>query len=63
MGIINPQGFLPPASPELMSDVAILAHLAQPPWDRNHHQLAWLCGRLQLDPGCNLQSDSGIREL
>ncbi len=29
MGIINPsQGFLPPASPQLMSDVAILAHLA-----------------------------------
>ncbi len=29
MGIINPsQGFLPPASPELMSDVAILANLA-----------------------------------
>jgi molybdopterin-dependent oxidoreductase alpha subunit len=30
MGIINPsQGFLPPASPDLMSDVAILAHLAK----------------------------------
>jgi molybdopterin-dependent oxidoreductase alpha subunit len=29
MGIINPsQGFLPPASPDLMSDVAILSHLA-----------------------------------
>ena len=29
MGIVNPsQGFLPPASPDLMSDVAILAHLA-----------------------------------
>src|SRR6204780_5786313 len=29
MGIINPsQGFLRPASPELMSDVAILAHIA-----------------------------------
>jgi molybdopterin-dependent oxidoreductase alpha subunit len=29
MGIINPsQGFLPPASPELMSDVAIIANLA-----------------------------------
>jgi molybdopterin-dependent oxidoreductase alpha subunit len=29
MGIINPsQGFLPPASPQLMSDVAILANLA-----------------------------------
>jgi molybdopterin-dependent oxidoreductase alpha subunit len=29
MGIINPtQGFFPPASPELMSDVAILANLA-----------------------------------
>src|SRR3984885_6150820 len=29
MGIINPsQGFLPPASPDLMSDVAILANLA-----------------------------------
>src|SRR5271170_4572622 len=29
MGIVNPsQGFLPPASPELMSDVAILANLA-----------------------------------
>jgi anaerobic selenocysteine-containing dehydrogenase len=29
MGIINPsQGFLPPASPELMSDVAIIAKLA-----------------------------------
>jgi molybdopterin-dependent oxidoreductase alpha subunit len=30
MGIINPtQGFFPPASPELMSDVAIIANLAQ----------------------------------
>jgi molybdopterin-dependent oxidoreductase alpha subunit len=30
MGIINPsRGFLPPASPELMSDVAIIAKLAQ----------------------------------
>jgi molybdopterin-dependent oxidoreductase alpha subunit len=29
MGIVNPsQGFLPPASPELMSDVAIIANLA-----------------------------------
>src|SRR5271154_4922211 len=29
MGIINPsQGFFPPAAPDLMSDVAILAHLA-----------------------------------
>ena len=29
MGIINPsQGFLPPASPDLMSDVAIIANLA-----------------------------------
>jgi molybdopterin-dependent oxidoreductase alpha subunit len=30
MGIINPsEGFFPPASPELMSDVAIIANLAQ----------------------------------
>jgi len=29
MGIINPsQGFLPPASPDLLSDVAIIANLA-----------------------------------
>ena len=29
----------------------------------NDHKLAWLCGGLQLDPGCDFQGNSGIREL
>ena len=64
MGIVNPsQGFLPPASPDLMSDVAILVLLA-------HATLGartttnWLgFAADSLDPGCNFQSDSGVREL
>jgi hypothetical protein len=49
MGIINPsEGFFPPASPELMSDVAIVANLAQATLG-SRTTTNWLCFAADYD--------------
>jgi len=49
MGIINPtRGFLPPASPDLLSDVAIIANLANATLGREPPQIGLAFGGLHL---------------